>query len=103
MDGRLGVLKSLIARSAVDIVEAFHPFPMSDMPLDEALAAWPDKTIWVGFPASIYALGPEATREYTEDLVRQAGGSRRVAIAMSTENIVSNENLLAVTSVLEKA
>ena len=102
-DGRLGVLKDLIARSAVDIVEAFHPFPMSDMHLDDALAAWPGKTIWVGFPASIYALGPDATREYAEDLVRRAAGSPRVAIAMSTENIVSNENLLAVTSVLEKA
>ena len=100
MDGRLGVLKSQIARCAVDIVEAFHPFPMSDLQLDEAVQAWPDKTIWVGFPASIYELGPRATREYTEDLVRRIGDSRRVGIAMSTENIVSNDNLLAVTSIL---
>jgi hypothetical protein len=56
----------------------------------------------VGFPGSIYALGPDATREYTEDLVRQTGASGRVGIAMSTENLVSNENLLAVTSVLGK-
>lgn len=103
MDGRVGVLKELIAATDIDIVEALHPPPMGDVSLGEALAAWPKKAIWVGFPGAIYALGPEATRAYTLELLKESGDGGRVVIAMSTEELVSNENLLAVTSVLERA
>jgi len=103
MDGRLAALKDLIARTPVDVVEAFHPEPMGDLPLAEALAAWPDKAIWVGFPGGVYALGPRATRERAIDLLREAGPGDRLALEMSTENLVSNENLIALTSVLEEA
>jgi hypothetical protein len=103
MDGRLRALKALIAESAVDIVEAFHPPPLGDLPIGEALAAWPDKAIWVGFPGPVYAQGPEATRQYALDLLAQIDTGDRVAIAMSTENQIANENLLALTAVLEQA
>ena len=103
MDGRVNALKQLIAQTSIDIVEALHPPPMGDLPLGEALALWPDKAIWVGFPGAIYELGPEETRQYTLSLLREAIPGERLAIAMSTENLVSNENLLAVTSVLEQA
>ena len=103
MDGRLAALKDLIARTPVDVVEAFHPEPMGDLPLAEALAAWPDKAIWVGFPGGVYALGPRATRERAIDLLREAGPGDRLALEMSTENLVSNETLIALTSVLEEA
>ncbi|HEX9014857.1 MAG TPA: hypothetical protein VF960_02515 [Chloroflexota bacterium] len=103
MDGRLACLKELIAKTPIDIIEAFHPIPMGDLALDEALAAWPDKTIWLGFPGGIYELGPGAVRELAAELLGQAGTGERLALAMSTENLVSNENLLALTSVLENA
>jgi hypothetical protein len=103
MDGRLGCLKELIAETSMDIVEALHPPPMGDLPIGEALAYWPDKAIWVGFPGSVYALGPGATRDYTLDLLRALGSGERLVIEMSTENLISNENLLAVTSVLKQA
>ena len=103
MDGRLKALKDLIARTPVDIIEAFHPEPMGDLPLSEALAAWPEKAIWVGFPGSVYEMGPEATQRYAIELLRNAGSGERLAVSMSTENLVSNENLIALTSVLEKA
>ncbi|MBN1400222.1 MAG: hypothetical protein JXA74_05255 [Anaerolineae bacterium] len=103
MDGRIKTLKALIARTAIDIVEALHPPPMGDLPLSEALAAWPDKVIWVGFPGSIYALGPEETRRYAIDLLRETLPGERLVIEMSTENLVSNENLLALTAILEQA
>jgi len=103
MDGRLRALKALIAESPVDIVEAFHPPPLGDLPIGEALAAWPDKAIWVGFPGPVYAQGPEPARQYARELLAQIGAGDRVAIAMSTENQVSNENLLALTDILERA
>jgi hypothetical protein len=103
MDGRLGALKELIADTPIDIIEALHPPPMGDLPIGEALSAWKDKAIWVGFPGSEYALGPEATRSHALDLLREAGPGDRLTIEASTENQVSNENLLMLTSVLERA
>ena len=35
--------------------------------------------------------------------MREIGAGERVVVTMSAENLVSNENLLALTSVLEKA
>jgi hypothetical protein len=103
MDGRLNALKHLIARTPIDIVEAFHPPPMGDLPLGEALSLWADKAIWLGYPGSVYALGPEATRQHALALLREAIPGERLVFEMSTENLVSNENLLALTSILEDA
>jgi hypothetical protein len=103
MDGRLAAIKELIAATSIDIVEAVHPPPMGDLSLGEALAAWPDKAIWVGFPSSAYALGTKAVRDCAAELLADVGTGERLAIAMSTENLVSNEHLLALTSVLERA
>jgi hypothetical protein len=103
MDGRLRTLKDLIARTPIDIVEAFHPPPMGDLPLGEALSLWVDKAIWLGYPGSVYALGVEATKQHTLGLLREAIPGDRLVFEMSTENLVSNENLLALTSVLEGA
>jgi hypothetical protein len=103
MDGRLNVLKNLIARTSIDIIEAFHPPPMGDLPLDEALQVWKDKAIWVGFPAAIYSLGTEAVKNYTLDLLHSVVPGERLVISMSTENIVSNDNLRMLTSIFENA
>jgi hypothetical protein len=101
MDGRLNAIKGLIADTGIDVVEAFHPPPMGDLPLGEALALWSDKAIWVGFPGSVYALGPQATTQYAMELLRETVPCERLVIEMSTENLVSNQNLLALTSILE--
>jgi hypothetical protein len=103
MDGRLKPLAKLIGRTEIDIVEAFHPPPMGDLPLGEALSRWPNKAIWVGFPGSVYVLGPRATREHALELLMEAVPGERLVVEMSTENLVSNENLQALTSVLETA
>jgi hypothetical protein len=103
MDGRLKQLKELISRTPIDVVEAFHPEPMGDLPLPEALKAWSDKSLWIGFPGSVYQSGPESVKDFALDLLKQAGTGERLAITMSTENLVSNQNLIALASILEKA
>ncbi len=102
MDGRLANLAQLIARTPIDIIEALHPIPMGDLPVIDALSVWPEKVLWLGFPSSVYQFGPKAVQEFTLDLLREFGTGERIAIAMSTEGQVSNENLLALTSVLER-
>ena len=103
MDGSLNALKNLIPQTPIDIIEAVHPPPMGNLPLGEALSLWKDQVIWMGFPAAIYALGPEATKNYTLDILKEVIPGDRLVIEMSTENLVSNENLLTLTSVLENA
>lgn len=103
MDGLLGCLRDLIAQTPIDIIEAFHPAPMGNLPLADALAAWPDKAIWIGFPGAVYELGVGAVIKRALELLKEIGAGDRVAVAASTENQVSNENLLALTSVIEKA
>lgn len=103
MDGRVGVLKDLIAKTPLDIIEALHPPPMGDLPISEALKLWKDKVIWVGFPATAYAMGLKSTREHALNLLRDVVPGERLCVETSTENIVSNENLLMLTSVLENA
>ena len=103
MDGRIRSLKHLIAQTPVDIVEAFHPPPMGDVPLSEALEIWPNKVIWIGYPGGVYELGPPAIREHALDMLREAGTGDRLVVEMNTETYVSNENLLALTAILENA
>lgn len=103
MDGSLNTIKDLIAETPIDVVEAFHPPPMGDLTIGEALSCWKDKAIWLGFPAAVYALGSQEVIRYTLALLKEAFPGERLVIEMSTENLVSNENLLALTSVLENA
>ena len=102
-DGRMAALKELVPETAIDIIEALHAPPMGDLDIGEALRLWPDKVIWTGFPGSVYALGPQQTKRQALDLLRGVGTGERLAVEMSTENLVSNENLLMLTSVLENA
>ena len=57
----------------------------------------------MGFPGAVYALGPGATRDYTLNLLAEVIPGDRLTITMSAENLVSNEDLLMLTSVLEQA
>lgn len=103
MDGRLNVLKELIPKTPIDIIEAVHPPPMGDLSIGEALSLWKEKVIWLGFPGAIYTSGPGATKEFAVQLLREVAPGDRVLLAMSTENPVSNENLCTLTAILENA
>jgi hypothetical protein len=103
MDGRVAILKDLIAKTSIDIVEALPPPPMGDLPIGEALKLWKDKVIWVSFSGGVYELGPDATMRHAIALLKDIGQGDRVVVCMSAENLVSNQNLLALTSVLEQA
>jgi len=105
MDGRLRVLAHLIGESKLDVIEAFTLPPMGDLPIDEALALWKNKIIFINFPAAISTLmgpNPQAVKRYLlEQLELMIPGDRLMLIA-STENVVPEENIIAMTEVMEK-
>jgi uroporphyrinogen-III decarboxylase len=102
-DGRLNILKDLIAKCPQDVIEAFHPPPMGDLPIREALDLWKDKVILLGFPGSVYSLGTEAVKEYLIDLLNSVIPGDRIGIEASTENLVSDKHLHILSDILEKA
>jgi len=103
MDGRVGVLKDLIAKTPIDIIEGLTSPPMGDLPISEALSLWKDKVVWTGIPGSVLLLGPEAVKKHALNLLRDVGSGDRLVVELATETQISNENLLMLTSVLENA
>ncbi len=103
MDGRVGILKDLIAKTPIDIVEGLTSPPMGDLPIGEALSLWKDKVVWTGIPGSVLILGPEAVKKHALNLLREVGSGDRLVVELCTEILLSNENLLMLTSILKNA
>ncbi|MHB0877851.1 MAG: hypothetical protein ACYC5O_17575 [Anaerolineae bacterium] len=85
-DGSILPLRDEIARSPIDVVEAFTPPPMGDISVGDAKAAWPDKVIWSNFPGSIFLEDYDGVRQYTETLLADAAPGGRFVLGI-TEDI----------------
>jgi hypothetical protein len=81
-DGKTKLLAAAIAKSQVDVVESFTPYPEGDMSLAEARAAWPDKILWINFPSSLHNLDVSAVEEATRQLLCEAGRGDRFLIGI---------------------
>jgi len=75
--------KEVIAETGIDVVEAFTPPPVSDLPLSDAKAAWGNIVIWVNFPETIFWSGTENTRQYTIDLLKSAAPGDRLVLSFT--------------------
>jgi len=106
MDGRLRDLAQGIAKSKVDIVEAFTPPPMGDLTIGNALSLWNDKIIWINFPSAISTLPARPSsvvKEYLIGQLQALAPGERVALIVSTENRVPEENMMAILEIMERA
>lgn len=86
MDGRLKILKELIAKTKLDAIEAFTPPPMGDLPVAEARKAWGDKVIWMNFPEEVFLRSREEIEMYTKNLLKEMAPGFRYIISI-TEDI----------------
>ncbi|MBN1341464.1 MAG: hypothetical protein JXQ73_02230 [Phycisphaerae bacterium] len=100
MDADNRVLAPVVARSKIDVIEAFTPPPDCDMSVSEARTAWPDKVLWINFPSSIHLSPPEKIRQTTEDLLEQARGMNRFIVGI-TEDIPRDVVLPSLTAIAE--
>jgi len=81
-----------------------HPGPDTDLTLAEALAAWPDKVLWINFPSSLHLAGLEVIRRTTREFIEAAAGTHRLIIGI-TEDMPEDrwrENLLAISEVINE-
>ena len=104
MDGRLKHLKDLISKMDLDVVEAFTPPPMGDLPLVEARSAWKGKVISLNFPESVFLEGSEAVGKRALEVLEEAAPGDNFMVTI-TEDIPSDyrwAGLSAITDVLQR-
>lgn len=85
-DADCKLLSKAIASTPLDYIEAFTPFPGTDMTLAEARKIWPDKVLWVNFPSALHLKNDEEVRQVTYDLAQEAGGYEGLIMGI-TEDI----------------
>jgi len=104
MDGPLRGLKDLIARCDLDVIEAFTLPPMGDLPIEEAQATWPGKTIWCNFPESLFFEGHAAVLDQTLDLLRMTyeGGHFLLGLTEDMPESCWREGLLAMAEAVQR-
>ncbi len=85
-DGMMKGLKEQDARTKLDFIEAFAPYPDGDLPLAEAREAWADKVIWINYPSPVHLRPPEQIEAFTRQMIRDVAPGDRFLVSV-TENI----------------
>jgi len=100
MDGRLGCLKDLIGQTELDVINAFTPPPMGDLPISVARATWKDKVIWVNFPENVCLYGVGEVRNYTVELLREGAPGKNFIVGV-TETVPPKTLAASLTDITE--
>jgi len=72
-DANMKIFKDIIARTSLDVIEAFTPYPDTDMTAKEARESWKDKVLWINFPSSQHLASTEKIAHITEQIIDEAG------------------------------
>ncbi len=85
-DGKLALVKDLVARAPIDIIEALTPPPEGDMTLAQSRAIWPDKLFWSNINLGCYELPPDELKQEIWRRVQEgAPDGRRLAFEVSED------------------
>ena len=102
LDGNNAAWADAVGASGLDYIEAFTPAPDTDMTIEAALAAWPDKVLWINFPSSVHLADIETIKRTTREIIAAAEGTNRLIIGI-TEDMPPDrwqENMLAISDVI---
>jgi len=109
MDGALASLKDLIPKTGIDVVEAFTPPPLGDLPLSEARDSWgEDIIIEANFPETICLQGVDAIKRCTKELLRTVAPGDGFILSVTEDipyrepNDILERSLRAITEVMWK-
>ncbi len=84
-DGPVGALKELVAKSPIDVLEAFCPPPDGDMSIKEAIEIWPDKIISMNFPSGLQHLSEDQITNVAKAFIDEAGTGERFMISLTED------------------
>lgn len=86
MDGLLKPLWQDIAHCQVGGLDSFTPTPDCDTTVEEAVALWPEKRLWLNFPSSVHLAPRDQIRATADQILAAAGHTGRLQIQVS-ENV----------------
>lgn len=87
MDGRLKILRHLISKTGLNVVEAFTPPPGGDLPIQEARETWGENMgIWINIPEAVFFREASEIEEYVINLLREMAPGRGLLFGI-TEDI----------------
>ncbi len=72
LDANNALWSDVVARSQLDVIEAFTPAPDTDMSVAEARRVWPDKVLWINFPSSLHIASEDRIRKATREMLAAA-------------------------------
>ncbi|HOK56323.1 MAG TPA: uroporphyrinogen decarboxylase family protein [bacterium] len=88
MDGNLKILVEEIHKTKLDFIDAFTPYPDTDLTLKEAKEKWKEKIIIINYPSSVHIRKEEEIKKITQILIEEAYPGDNFIINL-TENIPS--------------
>ncbi|MFN4227544.1 MAG: hypothetical protein ACK4F0_05335 [Candidatus Ratteibacteria bacterium] len=103
LDGNNKVWADLIKNSPLDYIEAFSPFPDTDMEFEFAYNLWDDKILWINFPSSLHLSSEKKIKETVKKYIEIAKNDFRLIIGI-TEDIPKErwqKNLLLISEVID--
>ncbi len=102
LDANNAFWAAAIARSQLDVIEAFTPAPDTDMTMADACAAWPEKAYLVNFPSSVHLGTTEQVKDVTRRILTESAPGTGVIMSV-TEDIppqVGNRSIIDIAEVL---
>ena len=86
MDGRTRALKDLIAACPIDVIESFSlPDIGGDLPIPEAIRAWPDKVVCPNVPSTLCLKADEEIERYLSGVAADFGRDRPFMLQISED------------------
>jgi hypothetical protein len=102
-DANLKTHKDLIAGTPLDVIEAFTPYPDTDITMSEARKIFKDKVLWINFPSSVHLKQKSEIAEVTSKIIDDAGPTG--LIIGITEDVPQNrwqESYMTIMQTIDK-
>ena len=104
VDGDNAIWANDLARSSVDVIEAFTPAPDTDMTIAQARHVFRNKIIWANFPSSLHIASTEKIRAMIKEILDAVMPGDHFLLGI-TENIPARswrKSLNIILDVIEK-
>ena len=84
-DANTKLLAPAIARTHLDYIEAFTPYPDTDMSVADAREAWPDKALWINYPSSVHLQSITDIEDMMRKILKEAAPGERFLIGITED------------------
>ncbi len=91
LDGNNKIWADIVAKSSLDYIEAFSPYPDTDMKIDEAFRIWKGKILWINFPSSFQFYSSERIKQTVYEFIESSKPDYNLIIGITEDIAEENE------------